>query len=500
MTAVRAVLLSLVTTALAVPGILGVPSLPGGAVGGEAGGTKCPPARGTVHALSYASAAEDDLRELRTGDRAARVAALRSIAQGDPAALRPRITTLRPLLRDLLSKEKDAEIRGLAAAAWLRADGDVAVKSVIDAMRTERDPVAESLLAEAWSRVSGDVARRALATAVADRTDERLGALAAEALGWLGRSGDAEGRDDITGILAAAPSWPIASGACLGLGRMQGPREILVASVELLLRHLRHPDPSVRACAAAALGDVTGQDLGPAAADWEAWWAKERATWTPPAPRKDDAPPAVPAAPAASGTSDRAGDANRRTWSRFFGIEVKGRRVAFAIDYSQSMWGERRARAEKELVEAVKGLPPSAQVSVLLFNEREWWWRETPVPARPQEKLDLVRYLPEQETKSYTNIYDSLEEALGLAGLGAEARRPAPGLDEILLLSDGVPNRGKLQDEDRIVDAIEILAAGRVRISTVSLGPPPTDDRATKLLERLALVTGGKYVNQPIAK
>ncbi len=479
MTAVRAVLLSLV--------VLGVPSLPGGA----AGSSPC------------ASAAEDDLRELRTGDRAARVAALRSIAQGDPAALRPRITSLRPLLRDLLTKEKDPEIRGLAAAAWLRADGDVAVRSVLDAMRTERDPVAESLLAEAWSRISGDVARRALASAVADRTDERLGALAAEALGWLGRSGDAEGRDDLTGILAAAPSWPIASGACLGLGRMQGPREILVASVELLLRHLRHPDPSVRACAAAALGDITGQDLGPAAADWEAWWAKERATWTPPAPRKDDAPPAVPAAPAApnaSGTSDRAGDANRRTWSRFFGIEVKGRRVAFAIDYSQSMWGERRARAEKELVEAVKGLPPSAQVSVLLFNEREWWWREAPVPARPQEKLDLVRYLPDQETKSYTNIYDSLEEALGLAGLGAEARRPAPGLDEILLLSDGVPNRGKLQDEDRIVDAIEILAAGRVRISTVSLGPPPTDDRATKLLERLALVTGGKYVNQPIAK
>lgn len=488
MTAVRAVLCAVAIPAIA---ISAVPSNPGGSAG----------------ARSSAAAAEDDLRDLRSGDRATRVTALRAVSGGDPSALRSRITSLRPLLRDLLAKDKDPEIRGLAAAAWLRADGDVAVKSVLDAMRTERDPAAESLLAEAWSRISGDVARRALASAVADKTDERLGALAAEALGWLGRSGDAEGRDDLTGILAAAPSWPIASGACLGLGRMQGPRETLVASVELLLRHLRHPDPSVRACAAAALGDITGQDLGPAAADWEAWWAKERATWTPPAPRKDSAPPAAPpavpaapAAPAASGTSDRAGDATRRTWSRFFGIEVKGRRVAFAIDYSQSMWGERRARAEKELIEAVKGLPPSAQVSVLLFNEREWWWREAPVPARPQEKLDLVRFLPDQETKSYTNIYDSLEEALGLAGLGAEARRPAPGLDEILLLSDGIPNRGKLQDEDRIVDAIEILAAGRVRISTVSLGPPRADDRSTKLLERLALVTGGKYVNQPIAK
>ena len=39
---------------------------------------------------------------------------------------------------------------------------------------------------------------------------------------------------------------------------------------------------------------------------------------------------------------------------------------------------------------------------------------ERPKPALPQQKFDLTTYLPEQKTRSYTNVYDSLTHAFGL--------------------------------------------------------------------------------------
>ena len=157
--------------------------------------------------------------------------------------------------------------------------------------------------------------------------------------------------------------------------------------------------------------------------------------------------------------------------------------------------GRAPRQAEEELVLAVKGLPSTNTFAVVLFNEKVWWFKDGPLPARPQEKLDLSRYLVEQETKSYTNIYDALEEALGLAGFGAAARVPAPGLDELVLLSDGWPNRGKITQPLRILEAIRALNAGRVIIDAVALGETPGD-----LLPALAKENGGKFVACPFAK
>jgi hypothetical protein len=159
------------------------------------------------------------------------------------------------------------------------------------------------------------------------------------------------------------------------------------------------------------------------------------------------------------------------------------------------MWGERRARAERELVDAVKALPSAARVSVILFNERVWSFRAAPVPARPQEKLDLAAFLPELETKSYTNLHDAVETALGLLGAGRFAVRPPPGLDDVIVLSDGVPNRGLFHDEEKLVESLTAMNAGRARIHCVALA---SDGAA--LLKRLAAANGGGFASAPVAK
>lgn len=423
----------------------------------------------------------DPAAKLRSADASVRLDGLRNLATEPSAALAPRRASLRPLLQRLLAKDPAPAVRGAAARVLARSDGDDAVAPLVAAVVSERDAEAARRLPEAFAELPGDAARRALAKVAHDAGQPRSAALAAEALGFLPRSA---GFDDLAALLDSAPHWAVAAGACLGMGRIEE-----VRALTALLPRLRHPDPAVRSAARESLVRLTGEDLGTDPSKWEAWWERSKSAF-----RFPDKAPDGPTM-RRGGTADRPMGDGDATFARFFGVEIRRRRVAFLIDFSQSMWGARRARAEQELVLAVKGLPSSNTFAVVLFNEKVWWFGDGPLPARPQEKLDLSRYLAGEETKSYTNIYDALEEALGLAGLGPAARDPAPGLDEIVLLSDGWPNRGRITQPARILEAVRTLNAGRVVIDAVALGETPGE-----LLPALAKENGGKFVACPFAK
>lgn len=439
---------------------------------------------------------------LRSADDAERLSVLDELAAAPRPELVQQRRVLGPHLRRILRKDRSPRARGLAALVLALADGEAALDDLSQSLAEERDPVAEQLLRPAFGALPTGVARKALSVAAFDREDPRRGALAAESLGWLA---DGAGADDLLAILDTPHHWAVLAGACLGLARVREKRVV----APLLLR-LRHPDPAVRAAALDALTTLTGQDFACDAAAWESWWEQAPEDWQLPATEPvGAAPPAAPvpappgpapdaAAPDSSrdgATHGASGGRGRPTFARFFGLDLTGRRVAFVIDFSQSMWGERRNTAERELIDAVKGLPSSHSFAVVLFNGKVWWYRDDPAPARPQEKLDLTLYLPGQETKNFTNIYDALEQAIGLMGEGGAARKDPPGLDEIVLLSDGTPNRGKLKRPEQIVDAVEIWLAKRVPLHTVSLLDEPSP-----LLEDLARVTGGRHVRHPVAK
>jgi hypothetical protein len=96
---------------------------------------------------------------------------------------------------------------------------------------------------------------------------------------------------------------------------------------------------------------------------------------------------------------------------------------------------------------------------------------------------------PGLPTKSNTNIHYSLERAFAWTGQGRWAVADPPGLDEIFFLTDGLPNRGKTKDPEKIAEAVRGWnGAARLRLHTVALGER-TD---SALLERLAAENGGK--------
>ncbi len=431
-----------------------------------------------------AAQSRDAASELRNPDAERRLVALQELATSPPSEGKPDRALLRRVERMLL-KDPDGRVRAAAAPALARAGGAAAAAPLLAALGRELEPaVAESVM-RAFAFIPADSARRPLSELAFDPADPRVGCLAAEALGQL--AGEA-GSADLRALLRSAPHWAVLAGACLGLARTRQPE-----AVDDLVIRLRHPDAAVRSAARDALILLCGVDHGIDPRAWEEWWEAKREGFA--FPELPGSPAGSPLGRADGTTSDDWTAGDRPTFSRFFGIPLRGRRVCLVVDYSQSMWGPRRDKAEEELLDAVKGLSSAASFAVILFNEKVWWFGDGPLPARPQHKFDLAGYLPEQETKSYTNIYDSLERALGLRGVGTQARDPAPGVDEIVVLSDGVPNRGKLKDTERILEAVEALNGGRVRIHTVSLG-----DEELDLLPALAERNGGKHVRHPFPK
>lgn len=439
--------------------------------------------------LSTAEPAAADVRDAtrllrRPGHEAEGLAALTDVSDAELRAAR---RGLLPLLARLARKADEGLLRAAAGRLLVRLSGDDANTAFQAALASERDAATGLALAAACASADpdDDGLRRGLANA-AYGDDPRVAALAAEALGALP---EAAGVPDLLALLVTGPHWAVVTGAMRGLAVHRVP-----SVPPVLLRHLRHPDVAVRAEARESLVRLTGTDLGVDPARWEAWWEDNGDAFVFP-DREGDAPPESRPERGAGPTSDDWEPAVRPTFARFFGISLRGRDHAFVIDFSQSMWGPRRNEAQAQLIEAVKGLPGRSRFSVILFNEKVWSFNDIPLPASPQAKLDLVTYLPDQETKSYTNIYDALERAFGLTGVGSQAIEAPVPLDEIVLLSDGVPNRGKIKDSRRILEAITALNTRSVRLHTVSLG-----HEQLELLPALAEQNGGRHVHKPHAK
>jgi Mg-chelatase subunit ChlD len=408
---------------------------------------------------------------LRSEDAARRRGALEALLLGVrsmPAADEPRVRTA---LEELLPREQDAGVRALGVKVLGRLGGEAALAPLLRALAAEEEPAPQEALVDAFGDLPAEAAATALSRTAFGTGDPRERALAAEAMGRV--AGDTA----LKALLALSETthpWPVQAAVLKGLGRRTDPR-----AMDAAIKALRHADPAVRAAGREAAEALLGEDLGDDPAAWEKRWAEGRAAWTPPVPR--------PAAEEVRTIPSPRPET--RTTARFYDLPVSGARVAFVVDCSQSMWGPKIESARAEMEAAVKGLRSSQRFGVVLFNEKVWTWRDVLVRATPAQKWAFVRTLPDLPTRSYTNISDSLERAFGWAGAGRWAAADPPGLDEVFLMTDGLPNRGRIRDPDRIAEAVRGWnAVPRARLHTVALGER-TD---ATLLERLAAENGGR--------
>ena len=158
--------------------------------------------------------------------------------------------------------------------------------------------------------------------------------------------------------------------------------------------------------------------------------------------------------------------------------------IALVLDRSGSMAeGKKMPFAREAASFAVKHLLPTDHVSVTIFDEVV----ETIVPGGPAiDKPGLVRQIERIQPGGSTNLFGGWSEG----GRQAEAGLVSVtgGVNRVLLLSDGLANKG-IVDPDTIAVEVRGLAVRGVATTTMGVGSDYNED----LLEAMARAGDGRY-------
>ena len=155
--------------------------------------------------------------------------------------------------------------------------------------------------------------------------------------------------------------------------------------------------------------------------------------------------------------------------------------VAFVIDRSGSMSGERIAQAREAAVMAVKRLNDGDIASVVIFDDKV----DVPVPARKvADQGYFVDRIRQVGVRGNTAIF------AGVNAGAAEVRKfkDAHRLNRVVLLSDGQANVGPTRPGDFADLGRQLLAEG-ISVSTIGLGADYNED----LMLALARAADGNH-------
>lgn len=410
------------------------------------------------------------VRSLKADDRERRREALDAFAS---ARIRPGTRSERRQAERALVRFLSDRFPGSERALAVRGLGHLAEPPYDRLLRwlpEERDDRVLAAAEQVFRRAPGKLGFQ-LATRIAATKEPIPRAILIRMLGAIP---DADARRRTRLHASIADHWCPRATAAHALAR---DRE--VAALPPLVALLDSDDPALLTAAMESLTLLTRKPFGRDTVKWKGWWDT----------RPKDAPLLEPPQkPLREGEHRYAHEhRERRTIApRYFGIPIRGRKVVFVFDVSASM-RYKLPLATDQLVRAVKGLPSDSEFEVIFFNEHVWPWRGRLSHADPVTKELLVRHLPTLEIKSYTNLFDSIARALDLAP------------EEVFVISDGAPNRGRWQLPRDIIREVKARnATVGARIHTVSVVRVVDGDEHIALLKAIAEGNGGEHVQRTL--
>jgi Ca-activated chloride channel homolog len=164
--------------------------------------------------------------------------------------------------------------------------------------------------------------------------------------------------------------------------------------------------------------------------------------------------------------------------------------VAFVIDRSGSMSGQKLELARRAVETAVERLLPTDRFAVVAYDDRVDVVVES-TPASREAKANAVDRLRSIDARGSTNLGEGwLRGAEQVARAHAEAGMPASGssVNRVLLLTDGLANQGMTDPAELTRHAGELRARG-VTTTTFGVG----EDFDEQLLQSMADAGGGHF-------
>jgi HEAT repeat protein len=383
--------------------------------------------------------------------------------------------------------DEEYALRDSASTCLGRWLGSLDAKERVVALREfekrklpDKDHVVRLFFLKALRGLSLPEAVRLVLGRLAAEDDVRVLPVAADVAAELGETA-------VVDLLArlADTRWTVRVAVVAALGRIGS-----AAAVQPLIDLLRTEDGRLRGDIAAALAEITGQDLGPDADRWQTWWEAHKDSFVPGGAKKPEAAGGGPgAAPPAAGAETVS----------FYGIRIDSKKVVFVIDVSNSMNQEAGAGRTKvqvakyELRNAILGLPDDARFAIVFYHHEVFRWKPAMVEAKGGARKQAVEFVEAMVADGNTNIYDALKLAFTYAGMGARDKHYDIGADTIFFLSDGQPNRGAVTATAAILaEVARWNELKRVKIHAVGVGK----DHDAAFMRSLAESSGGTYVNR----
>lgn len=207
----------------------------------------------------------------------------------------------------------------------------------------------------------------------------------------------------------------------------------------------------------------------------------------------------------------------------FFGIPVAGKRVAFVVDVSGSMhfklvrrgqtgednqYPSKWSLAHAELKRAIERLGADCTFNVIFFSHNAEAWKPKPVPANAANKKAFFAHLDKVNPNGGTNPWAGLVLALQPKAMDPNVKLGAE-IDELFVLSDGLPSVGEVVDPKHILQSVATVnATSRVRINTIYVGGDeqeearqmggrsPWDMDGPEFMRRLAEQNRGQFLHR----
>ncbi len=155
--------------------------------------------------------------------------------------------------------------------------------------------------------------------------------------------------------------------------------------------------------------------------------------------------------------------------------EVVAKSLAFVLDTSGSMQGEKIRQAKGALRYCVNSLKPKDRFAIITFATEPTSFRESLIPASKENVAAAVEFIDKIEARGGTAINDAMLLAL-------KTLKGADGLPMVVFLTDGLPTIGETNVETILKNVKGANADGKGRVFAFGVG----FDVNTKLLDKLA--------------
>ncbi|KAH0630048.1 hypothetical protein JD844_012634 [Phrynosoma platyrhinos] len=161
--------------------------------------------------------------------------------------------------------------------------------------------------------------------------------------------------------------------------------------------------------------------------------------------------------------------------------------VAFVIDISGSMHGQKIRQAKEALTKIVEDLREDDHFNIILFESSISKWKDGLIKATPENVMEAKEFIANIDTLAATNLNDGLLTGIEMLNIAHDSNSvPARSASLVIMLTDGEPNVG-VSDPYMIQENAKNATQGRYPLYNLGFGY----DVDYAFLERLSKENNG---------